>query len=641
MADPTAEHLNADGLAALAAGDRQAAPRAYRRALALAPGFLAALGNLANFDADSQAYERACRGYRRALSLMPGHAGLLMMMGTALLRAGRETEGEHCLRQALEIDPAYPKAHINLGLHALQKRRLADAERHLRLALKGDPGADLALAGLSRVLSERPSYREARRAARQATAIAPSSPQALGALRQVGVMSGDIAAATRVSRRALVLSNDPTALTGLGFCLHYDPAADSAELASLYRRWASVQARPDPRPHPNVPDAERRLKIGYLSADLYDHPVGRNLIGLFEAHDPGQVEIHVYAEHPGSDAMTTRLKAAASAWRSTTGLSDPAVAESIRRDGIDILVVVAGHTLSNRISVAALKPAPVQLGIYDFSTSGLSQMDGFLSDPYLSPEGGEEQFSEDVIRLPCLYLHMPIDNVPLRPRSKGPLLLGSCNNPAKLNDKVIALWSRVLQALPEARLALKYRDAFGDRDLVDEIKARFRRHEIASSRIVFDGKRVDRRTHLSFVGGLDISLDPFPFNGCTTSFEALWMGVPVVTLAGRRFVGRATTAALALLGLSDLAAETEDGYVDAVLRLAADGARRERLRAELRGLVKASPLLDASAHGRAMEAAFRARWRDWCASRPLAARLPGTTRDDASADDDSVRATSV
>jgi protein O-GlcNAc transferase len=614
MAAVTPDHLNAQGLAALASADPVAAGRAYRQALALAPSYLAALGNLANLDAGAGAYGPACLGYRRALAQVRGHAGLLLMLGTAMLKSGREADGETALRQALEIDPAYPKAHVNLGLHALQTRRMPEAERHLRLALKGDPASDLALAGLSRLLSERPSFREARRTARQAAVLAPSSSSAQGALMQVGVMSGDSSAATRAARRAAALAADPLASTALAFCLHYDPDADSAEIGTLYRRWAAAQAKPDPRPFANAPEPGRRLRIGYLSADLYDHPVGRNVVGLFEAHDPAGVEIHVYAEHRGEDAITRRLKAAAHVWRSTAGLSDHDAAELIRRDGIDVLIVLAGHTLLNRIAVAALKPAPVQISMHDFSTTGLAQVDAFLSDPILSPPDGDERFSEEVVRLPCFYLHTPIDEAPIRPRSKGPLLLGSCNNPAKLNDRVIALWSRVLQALPQARLALKYRDSFSDRDLVADFQSRFARHGIAPSRLLFDGRKLDRRAHLGFVGGFDIALDPFPFNGCTTTYEALWMGVPVITLAGRGFVGRASAAMLHQIGLDDLATTSEDGYVDAVSRLAADAPRRDRLRGDLRGLLARSPLLDAPAHARAVETACRALWRSWCAN---------------------------
>lgn len=286
----------------------------------------------------------------------------------------------------------------------------------------------------------------------------------------------------------------------------------------------------------------------------------------------------------------------------------------IRADRIDILNVLAGHTFGNRIGVAAFTPAPVQVSMYDLTTSGLDTMDWFLGDEILTPHEDEEEFTERIARLPCLFLHMPIEEAKISERSDGFLVLGSCCNPAKLSDDVVSVWSRVLTRLPDARLNLKYRESYGDRALAADVRQRFADHGIATSRLNFDGRRSNRRDHLAYVGGFDIALDTFPFNGSTTTYEALWMGVPVVTMLGRRFVGRLTAGALRQLDLPELVAVDPDDYVRIAVGLAADSGRRQALRRELRSRLKRSRLLDAPGHARTVEAAYRMMWRRWCES---------------------------
>ena len=611
-AEAITERLNSEGLAFLGTRDLEAARRIFRRALALSPGYVAAHGNLANLDAQDERLASALVGYRRALTMAPRLAGLHMMLGTALLRAGKYDAGERSLAVALDLNPGYPKAYFNLGTHKLQQRRPVEAEEDFRRAIEGDPTSDLALAGLGRVLSERSRSREALAVTRRSIILAPSSVESLSAFSQVVIATGDVTTAIRALRRALTVAFNPFTVKGLMSYLHYDPEAESEELFRLHQRWGALQSEPDKRPLGNTPDPGRRLRVGYLSADLYDHPVGRTVIGLIERHDPDRIVAYVYPGHDRNDQVSERIRTTARAVRSTVGLDDHSVAEQIRADGIDILVVLAGHTLFNRISVAALKPAPIQASLYDLATSGLGAMDYFLGDDSLNPPDGEERFVENVICLPCFYLQRPLEDVPSPLRPDGLVVFGSSGNPSKLNQRVIRLWSRILQAVPNARLALKYHSSFSDPDLVNEFRHRFAAFDIDPSRIDFDGRRTDNYTHLAAVGGFDIALDPFPFNGCTTTFEALWMGVPVVTVVGRRAVGRMSTAILRQAGLDELVASSEDDYVNAAVQLAHDPSRRNKYRRELRARLMASPLLDAGAYARAVENAYREMWLRWC-----------------------------
>jgi len=543
---------------------------------------------------------RACR---HDLALVPG-------LAPALSELGRRSGERVWLGRALAVDPGAVAAWINLGALATgagDRRALVALAR--ALALAPDAAAAWFNLGVARGLAP-----DAAAPYRRVLALEPAAVDAAVNLADA-LRSGDpLLAAVAAYRRALALDPaDPHVVESLAFCLHYDPDAGSPEIFRLNRRWGALVAAAPAPPHGNDPDPDRRLRVGYLSADLYDHPVGRNLVGLIEHHDPRAVEACIYALRDGADAITDRIRAGARLWRASAGLDDPALARLMRADRLDLLVVLAGHTPHNRLAVAALRPAPVQVAMHDFASSGLAAIDAVLGDAGLMPEGGEEGFVEEVVRLPSFYLHDPLPDVPIAPAADGDrLLLGSCSNPAKLNDRVIGVWAGILRRLPGARLLLKYRDRFGDPRVRRRWLARMAAAGIGPERLLFVTGEEAMADHLGVVGTLDVALDPFPFNGCTTTYEALWMGVPVVTLAGSRFVGRAGAAMLGEVGLGDLVAAGEAAYVEAVLRLASDPARRARLRAELRPRLRASALLDAPGHARAVEAAYRRLWRGWC-----------------------------
>lgn len=550
---------------------------------------------------------------RRDLALMPA-------LAPALAELGRLAGEMSWLARALVLDPSLVPARINLAALEIAAGDAAAAHIALAQALAlapDEPSAWFNL-GIARGRSA-----EAAVAYRRSLALAPAA-DAASCLADV-LRDGDpLIAAIGPYRRALALAPaEPRLPESLAFCLSYDPDASSPEIFRLNRRWAALMARPPSPAHANPAEPDRPLRVGYLSADLYDHPVGRNLVGLIERHDRRGIETCLYDEREADDRIARRIRAGAGLRRVTTGLDDGALADIIRADRIDLLVVLAGHTPFNRLAVAAFRPAPVQIAMHDFTTSGLTAIDAVLGDARLMPEGGEEGFVEPVVRIPSFYLHDPLPDVPIPERPPlgpdGPLVLVSANNPAKLNDRVIDLWGRILRHLPSARLLLKYRDRFGDPLVRRRWLERLARSGIGADRLLFHTGDEDLASHLAVIGGADLALDPFPFNGCTTTYEALWMGVPVATLEGKRFVGRAGAAMLHPLGLSGLVAGDEDAYVATALGLAADPGLRARLRRELRPRLEASPLLDAEAHAKAVEAVYRRLWRAWCARRPGAA----------------------
>ena len=560
---------------------------------------------------------------RRDLAQAPAQAPALAALGGA--------EGGLWFERALASEPACLEALIDLGAVLVARGERRRALTLLLRALALAPGAVAAWINLGGVIGLSPA---AVPVWRRALACEPDAADAAVHLADALRVGDPLIAAIPAYRRALaLLPGEAPLFESLAFALAYDPDAGNAEILALNRRWAALLDRAAPR-HDDDRDraaAERRLRVGYLSADFYDHPVGRNVVGLIEHHDRRAVAPVLYALQAGGDAVTARLRAGAWLWREAHGLDDRALAAMIGADRIDILVVLAGHTPFNRLSVAALRPAPVQIAMHDIASAGLEAIDAVIGDETLMPDDGE--FLEEVVRLPCFYLHDRLPEVPLTAplavADAQALLLGSCSNPAKLNDRVIALWAEILRRLPQARLLLKYRERFGDPLVRRRWLGRMAAAGIGAERLVFHTGDEGLESHLGVLGRLDIALDPFPFNGSTTTYEALWMGVPVVTLKGRRFVGRVGEALLARVGLDDLVAADEAAYVETVLALAADAPRRAALRAALRQRLCGSALLDAPAHAREVEAAYRGLWRRWCERRlPVEARrLRPTTAD--------------
>jgi predicted O-linked N-acetylglucosamine transferase (SPINDLY family) len=365
----------------------------------------------------------------------------------------------------------------------------------------------------------------------------------------------------------------------------------------------------------NERDAERRLRIGYVSSDLYEHPVGRNLEPVLVGRDRGRFEVVAYAEGGRADARRERLQGQVEEWREIAGLSDGAVAEQVRQDGIDILVILAGRFDRNRPLVASYRAAPVQVSFHDPGTSGVGEMDYLIADPDLVPRRGEEKFEERVVRLGRFYVHEPLAEAPevSAPPSgeTGRITFGSFNNPAKVSGEVLGLWGEVLNAVPGSVLRVKFKNWFANAGL----RERFVRGlGVGAERIEFVAEEEGLAGHLGGYGEIDIALDPYPFTGSTTTFEALWMGVPVVTLMGRSMAGRWSGSMLRAVKLEELIAGSPAEYVAIARRLAEDPRRLAELRAGLRGRVAASSLCDGRRRARQLDRLYRALWRRYCAS---------------------------
>lgn len=402
-----------------------------------------------------------------------------------------------------------------------------------------------------------------------------------------------------------------------------DPALDEAERFTGHRRYAARFAWPQYRhlrPHANRPDPERRLRVGYVSSDLRAHSVARNLEPLLAGCDRRGFALHFYADCPNPDAITARFQALADGWHDIRGLSDAAVAERVRADGIDILVILAGRFDNNRPLIAAHRPAPVQVSLFDGATSGLDTMDYLIADPVLVPRRNRRYFTERVLSLPRFYLHAPLPDPPKPgplPMLRNGFVTFACfNNPAKLNDAVLHLWGRLLSGLPGSRLVLRYQGWYGSARLRDRVLAILQCHGVAGDRIdLLSGAlsgALPQAGHLALYQMADVALDPFPFGGSTTSFEALSMGVPVVTWPQPAMMSRWSASMLSALGLDEWVAGSAADYIAIATRLAGDPDRLAGWRATLGERLAASSLCDGPAKTRQLERLYRAFWRRWC-----------------------------
>ena len=412
--------------------------------------------------------------------------------------------------------------------------------------------------------------------------------------------------------RADVFSN-------LLFIGNYDAGLAPAALAELHHGYGRKYETAAVMPHENDRSHGRRLRIGYVSPDFRQHSVANFLEALLQGHHTEAIEVTCYAAVKSPDAVTARLQEQAARWRNVMGLTDEAVAGMIRSDGIDILVDLAGHTAGNRLGVFARNPAPVQATYLGYpNTTGLSRIDYRVTDAEADPAGADDAlYSERLYRLPrCFLAYRPAAEAPAvtaRPGATGkPITFGSFNMLAKMSSQTIAAWAAVLRAQPEARLVIKSAPLI-DRATGARTHARFAEHGIAATRVQLVPFMQDRGRHLEAYGRIDIALDTFPYNGTTTTCEALWMGVPVVTFAGDRHAAHVGKSLLHAIGLDELVAPSAEGYVALAGELAADPPRVAALSRGLRERVANSPLCDTRGLAQTLEAAYRDMWQRWCA----------------------------
>ena len=561
---------------------------AFKKVLSFDPSFAEAHHQLGNVLKSLRRYPEAIASLCRASELAPKVAAVWLNLGVAYLEFSLLDKAIHCFTTALQLEPGRAEAHNVLGTALLSAGRSTDAQHHFETALNLKPMYPAAHDNLGRLLRAQGQADEAILHFRAALAQGPQS----------GTHSN------------------------LLYALNFSPSLTPETLFAEHRVWNSLYATPlraEWAPHQNDLSSTRRIRVGYVSPDFVHHAVSYFIEPILAAHSRTRFDVYCYTNALVSDYVTERLRRTSDHWRDIAGLTDKQAALLIREDRIDLLVDLAGHTARHRLLVFALKPAPVQLTWIGYpNTTGLDAIDYRLTDAVCDPPGTTEAWhSEALLRLPETFsCYQPPAESPevraLPAASAGCITFGCFNHLAKIGVRVIECWAALLVRIPTARLFLKAR-GLADERTASRLRERFRELGISPERLEFNHDELSVAQHLALYGRVDVALDPFPYTGTTTSCEALWMGVPVVTLAGRTHVTRVTASLLTHLGLAEWIANSEIEYEKIAISAADDLTGLARLRADLRKRMQVSPLCDASRFVNHLEKIYSDIWRAYVA----------------------------
>jgi predicted O-linked N-acetylglucosamine transferase (SPINDLY family) len=560
---------------------------ALEKVIALKPDHVSAINRLGTLQQSKGRLNEATAAFRRAEQLSPQSANIKFNLGNALRAKHDAPAAVEAYRNAIAIDPKLPGAFNNLALALHDMGRPDDAAEALQAGLKIQPDQAYEITNLGNIFKD----------------------------------TGRLDEALALYDRALEL--DPKHIAAMSnrlFAIHLHPKFTPEDIYREHLRFDELFARPlrgKILPHTNDNNPGRPLRIGLVSPDFRDHVVGRNVLPLLREIDAGNFQTFCYSSVPFPDAMTAKFRSVAHVWRDIASLDDDQAADLIRADRIDILIDLSLHSRENRLMIFARQPAPLQATFAGYpSGTGLRTIQYRLTDPYLDPHGqsDENRYCEQSIRLPhsfWCYDPAAMEVPPLPPENTFPaskngfVTFGCLTNFAKVNDFALALWAQILARCPDSRMILlappgKHRDR-----VLGKLSIHPTRLEFVSY--------LPRQGYLATFSRIDLGLDTFPYNGHTTSLDAAWMGVPIISLCGKTAVSRAAFSQASNLGLAqELVAHTPEQYVELALGLAEDHQSLNQLRMTLRQRLMESPLTDARGFARGLEGALRQIWQRWC-----------------------------
>lgn len=623
MANPNelADALIAEGNKAEDSGSIREACERYREAVAAAPAYARAHLNLGiGLEASGQAPE-ARREFETALELEPQNPFVSYNLGNLLLKQGDLERAENLLREALTHKPEFPEAHVALSNILIERGDEEGAEAALRAALKARPDYVGALYNQARVLRGAHRLSDAEVALRRALAVDPQYLPALELLANVLRSQSRIGEALDcyATARRLAPGNidiQSAELFTLNFVEDISPEALFARHKAFGEQLEKAVTR---RFHafPNAMDPERRLRVGYLSGDFWRHPVALFAIPVIERSTE---EVFCYSTGGTPDEVTQTLKEAADVFRDARAMSDDELADAIHQDRVDILVDLSGHTGEFRLGVLARQPAPVQATWLGYlNTTGLSRVHYRICDAFSDPEPiADKVHTETLVRLPhSQWCYRPfIADIPTRDlpsKKNGFVTFGSFNQIAKVSSGIRRLWAEILKRVPDSRLLVA---GVSDGPARDGLLADLEAAGVSPARIATQPQAV-LAEYLDSISGVDIALDTTPYSGGTTTCDALWMGVPVVALHGKRSISRSAASILSSVGLREWIAATPEEYVRRAVEFAGNMPRLDELRGTLRKKMRSSPIMDETAFVRGLENAYRMMWRAWCEGRRL------------------------
>ncbi|HAX80870.1 MAG TPA: hypothetical protein DCY88_34795, partial [Cyanobacteria bacterium UBA11372] len=594
------------------------------RAIALNPNAPAFHNNLGSVYQKQQKLTQAIASHQKAIQLQPDYAEAHYNLGVAYQGQNNLAAAIACYQKASQLQPNYAQAYYNLGNAYEAQGDRQQALNSYQKAIQFQADYTEAYFCVANILMNQGYCTLAIDYFSQVLALDPNHASAYNNIASTLKDQGKIAEAIAYFRQAIAA--DPAfviAQSNLLFNLHYSDEYTPAAIYAEHQNWCLRNATPlaaEIPPHRNNPNPNRRLRIGYVSADFFTHSVSFFFEPLLAACDRHNFHVICYANNKQIDATTQRLRQKADDWREIYTLDDRQLADLIRQDAIDILVDLSGHTKGNRLLTFARQPAPVQVSYIGYpNTTGLNSINYRIVDSWTDPEGQTEHLqTEQLIRLPRGFLcyKPPADcpEVGLSPGLRSDrITFGSFNKLAKISSKLIEYWASILKSVPNSRLLLKSR-SFIDSGTCDYLHKRFQQQGIAPERVELIGWIASKSEHLALYNQIDIALDTFPYNGTTTTCEAMWMGVPVITLAGETHVSRVGVSLLSSVGLNEYIAQSPQEYIQKAVELAKDREKLQELRASLRGRMLAAPLMDARAIASSLEDAYRRIWQKWCSN---------------------------
>ena len=602
-------------------GKLNEAVECYQRVLALCPKFAEMHNDLGIVFCYQGKFTDAIDSFQQALASNPYDAKVYYNLGMAFKIQGKIGEAIDCYQRALNFKPDYADANNGLGNALLAQDKFDEAIACYQRALVLNPNYIEAHNNLGVAFENQGQLTEAVVSFQQALVLNPNDAKAHNNLATVKKNQGMISEAIEHYQKALEIK--PTyaiAHTNLLFALNYAVNYDRATIFAAHQKFNEQHALPlagTIKTHLNENQPQRKLKIGYISPNFHKHAVAYFIEPILAHHDHHQFEIFCYYNSLRTDAVTQRLQRYADHWFNCSKLSDEELAEHIRHNQIDILIDLAGHTDGNRLLVFARKPAPVQVTYLGYpNTTGFTTIDYRITDSYMDPQGITEPFnSETLIRMPASYFcyHPDADSPQINdlPAQKnGYITFSSLNNYCKLNPQLFALWAQILHAVTGSKLLVKTKSLI-DSATRSTLLEQFGKLDIEPERLILENI-TPAPAYLQTYHQVDIGLDSYPFTGGTTTCEALWMGVPVVTLVGDRHASRQGFSILSALGLTELIAYSPEEYVDICVKLASDTKYLQQLRTEMRTRMQESPLMDGASFTSHLETAYRNMWEKWC-----------------------------
>lgn len=590
-----------------------------KRSIEVAPSFADAYNNLGALYLRQGKLDDAAAMLNVALKMRPDFVDAINNLGVALRDSGRPEEAIAAYQRAVELQPDSPEILVNLSTAWRDMGRVQESIDTARQAIELEPNAAAAYFSLSANYQALNQLDESIEYGRKAVEIEPNNPAGPCSLGYKLIERGDVAEGLSYVRQSLVLSPDPVAFSNALLASNYVPDFTPEEVAGMHREWgetlySSVVQRP--YEFTNERDPDKRLKIGYISPDFRLHSVFFFAEPFLSNHDKSQVEIVAYSSVMRPDPKTLIAKTYMDGWRDVIGLSPVELVDLIRADNVDILVDLAGHTAGNSLAQLAEKAAPIMVsGIGYPCTTGLPTIDYRLTDSYCDPVGTEKYSTERPLRLdPCFWCYRPPEGAPpvseLPAAKKGYVTFASVNTFSKVSPMVQEVWAKLLAAVPGSKLILQS-SGTGSAIACETIRKRFEGFGVSPDRLILKGHS-PFQTFLQEFEDVDIVLDPFPFNGGTTTCHNLWMGAPTLTLAGVRHPGRMGVSIMNNVGLPEFVASSLDEYVEIGRQFASDIPRLQEIRATLRERMEASPLRDEVGYTRRLEAAYRKIWQEYC-----------------------------